>query len=83
MLSISREDPVYPRAAIRAGVQQGVVQARLDIDERGNVTAVHIVSANPPRHFDAAVRESLIKWKFAPDGTKYTGTVEVVFTLKD
>ncbi|MEP6656876.1 MAG: energy transducer TonB [Betaproteobacteria bacterium] len=80
---IKREDPVYPRSAIRAGIEKGQVVAQLQIDEGGNVTDVKIVSANPARHFDSAVKDALINWKFAPDGTKYTGIIEVNFTLKE
>ncbi len=46
------DDLVYPRAAIRAGIAKGRVLARVMIDEKGNVTEVIIVSADPPRHFD-------------------------------
>jgi protein TonB len=80
---VTREDPVYPRAAIRAGIDKGRVLARVNIDERGNVTDVIIVSADPPRHFDSAVREALSKWTFKAEGEKYVGEIEVVFSLKD
>ena len=80
---IHREEPVYPRAAIRARIDKGRVLARVNIDEQGNVTQVTIVSADPPRHFDESVREALMKWKFQPEGEKYVGEIEVIFTLKD
>jgi protein TonB len=83
IVPVEREDPVYPRAAIRAGIDKGRVLARVNIDEKGNVTDVHIVSADPPRHFDSAVRDALMKWKFKAEGEKYVGEVEVIFTLKD
>ncbi|MBA3504874.1 MAG: TonB family protein, partial [Betaproteobacteria bacterium] len=53
------------------------------IDEQGNVIDVTIVSANPPRHFDRAVIDALMGWKFRGEGEKYVGEVEVNFTLKD
>ena len=56
---------------------------RLQIDEKGNVTDVIIVSSEPPRVFDSVVSNALQDWKFRPDGEKYTGEVEVNFTLKD
>src|SRR5437667_158592 len=37
----------------------------------------------PPRVFDRVVRETLVDWKCAADGTKYQASVEVNFTLKD
>jgi protein TonB len=80
---VSREDPVYPRAAIRAGIDKGRVLARVNIDEQGRVTEVIIVSAEPPRHFDNAVREALSKWRFKAEGEKYVGEIEVIFSLRD
>lgn len=83
LVIVEKEDVTYPREAIRANIQKGLVTARLRIDEKGNVTDVHIVSADPPRHFDSAVRDALMKWKFKAEGEKYVGEVEVIFTLKD
>ena len=83
VVPVEREDPIYPRAAIRAGIEKGRVLARVNIDEQGKVTEVIIVSAEPARHFDNAVREALMKWRFKAEGEKYVGEIEVVFTLKD
>ena len=46
----SEEIRSIPKAAIRAGIEKGSVVARVMIDEKGNVTDVIIVSADPPRH---------------------------------
>jgi protein TonB len=83
IVRLSGEDPIYPREAIRAGVAKGRVLVRLQIDEKGNVTEVIIVSSEPPRVFDRVVRSALSEWKFRADGERYTGEVEVNFTLKD
>ncbi|GMU71028.1 MAG: hypothetical protein AMXMBFR42_04950 [Burkholderiales bacterium] len=80
---ISGDDPTYPREAIRAQVAKGRVVARLLIDEKGNVTEVIIMSSDPPRVFDRAVKSALEEWKFKAEGEKYTGEVEINFTLKD
>jgi len=80
---VSREDPVYPRSAIRLGIEKGHVVARVMIDEKGNVTDVIIVSADPPKHFDKAVTDALSQWKFTAEGEKYVAEVEVNFSLKD
>jgi protein TonB len=80
---LSGDDPVYPRAAIRAGVEKGRVVARVMIDEKGNVSDVIIVSADPPRHFDRAVIDALKEWKFRAEGEKYVGEVEINFKLSD
>jgi periplasmic protein TonB len=80
---LSGEDPTYPRPAIKAGVAKGRVVARVHIDEKGNVSEVIIISAEPPRHFDRAVIDALHTWKFRAEGEKYVGEIEVNFTLKD
>ncbi len=77
------ENPEFPMAAIKAGVERGRVIARLNIDEKGNVTDVIITYAEPPRYFDRAVIQALKTWKFRPEGEKYVGEVEVNFKLAD
>ena len=83
LVRIGGDPPEFPRAARRLNIEKGQVIARLMIDEKGNVTEVIIVSANPPRHFDKAVIEALSDWKFKPEGEKYVGEIEITFTLKD
>ena len=83
IVKLSGDDPGYPREAIRAGVQKGRVVARLQIDEKGNVTEVNIVSSEPRGVFDKVVRGALETWKFKGEGEKYVGEVEINFTLKD
>ncbi|MGH8798791.1 MAG: TonB family protein [Casimicrobiaceae bacterium] len=78
-----RVEPVYPREAIRAQVAKGRVVARLDVDEKGLVTAVHIIESEPPRVFDREVTRALSQWKFQGDGDRYIAEIEVNFTLKD
>ena len=80
---ISKVEPIYPREAIRAGVPKGQVIARLQIDEKGNVTDVQIIESNPPHVFDREVMRALKLWKFTAEGEKFVGEVEVNFTLKE
>jgi protein TonB len=80
---IAGDDPTYPRAAIKANIDKGHVVARVHIDEKGNVTEVIIVSADPPRHFDRAVIDALSTWKFRAEGEKYVAEVELNFVLKE
>jgi protein TonB len=80
---ISKVDPIYPREAIRARVAKGKVVARLFIDEKGLVTEVKIVDADPPDVFNKETIRALLQWKFQPEGEKFVGEVEVLFTLKD
>ena len=77
------EKPSFPREAIKAGIQKGQVHAILTIDEKGNVADIKITQAEPARVFDRVVRETLLDWKCAADGTKYQASVEINFTLKD
>ena len=74
-----REDRV---AAIKAQIEKGSVVARLQIDEKGNVTEVTIVSADPPRVFDRAVIDALKDWKFSAEGEKYIAEIEIGFKLQ-
>ena len=83
LVIIEREDVVYPRDAIRAGIEHGTVVARLRIDEKGHVTDVQIVSANPPRVFDKEVKRALEKWRFKAEGEKYVAEIDIEFTLKE
>ena len=82
IVPISRVLPEFPREAERKGYATGRVVARLFIDEKGNVTDVKIVEANPPRYFDRAVINALSQWKFQADGEKYIGEIEVEFKLE-
>jgi protein TonB len=82
LVIVSREDPTYPREALKAGIEKGSVTARIYIDEQGNVTEVRIMSAEPPRVFDREVRRALALWKFQPEGTKYIGEVEISFSTQ-
>ena len=80
---IFRVDPVYPREAIKANVSKGRVVARLSVDEKGLVTEVRIIEADPPRVFDKEVARALAQWKFQPEGEKYIAENDVNFSLKD
>jgi len=79
---VYQEEMVYPRAAIRAGVEKGRVLARVSIDEKGIVTDVTIVSAEPPKYFEQTVIDGLKAWKFKAEGEKYVAEVEVNFKLQ-
>jgi protein TonB len=83
LVRIGGDPPEFPRAARRLNIEKGQVIARLMVDEKGNVTEVVIMSSNPQRHFDQAVIDALKEWKFKPEGEKYVGEIEIVFTLKD
>ena len=70
---VTRVDPEFPREALQAGADKGVIKARLTLDGSGNVTRVEIVEPNPRRLFDRSVVRALSSWKFneGPAGRTY------------
>ncbi len=75
---VKREPVEFPREAVRAGVDNGVVRVKLLIDAAGNVIDVQIVESSPPRVFDRVIRTSMVLWKFNPgaDNRSYETKVE-------
>ena len=80
-------NPIYPHASRMRGIE-GEVTVRIAIDASGNVTDVKVLSATPPRVFEAAVHSAVARWRFAPpvvDGiaqpAAFTETFE--FRLED
>jgi TonB family protein len=76
---VSSEMPEFPRDALRQGIQEGRVVARITVDANGNVSNVAIVDAQPKRVFDRAVRDTLARWKFDAGADGRTVDREVVF----
>jgi len=63
----SNAKPVYPRSALRSGVEGSVV-ASLNVDTRGQVTNADIVqrTGGRDRDLDRAVLTTVRDWKFEP-----------------
>jgi len=78
-MPIAHEVPLFPAEAVQAGVSDGRVRARLDIDSEGNVTRVHVVEARPERVFDRAVTETLARWRFARGAPNRQFDTEIEF----
>jgi periplasmic protein TonB len=76
---VAREQPEFPRDALRQGVEAGTVRARLTIGANGDVTKVTVLQAQPPRVFDRAVTSSLSRWKFNPGAEGRSYETEVSF----
>jgi protein TonB len=76
---VSRVDPDFPREAAQAGADNGLVKARLTLDQAGNVTRVEVVEAQPRRVFDRAVTRALSQWKFNEGANGRTFDTEIVF----
>jgi protein TonB len=75
--------PVFPRQAIRDGIQGGNVVAHLVIRPDGTVSEVRIIRARPPRVFDKEVIRALSQWRFAPEPVGFIGEVDIDFKLED
>ena len=78
LVPIARETPSFPREALAAGLDSGIVKARLTIGPKGNVESVDIVSASH-RSFNRAVRDALAHWRFEPGAGGRTTDVDVAF----
>jgi periplasmic protein TonB len=76
---VAREQPEFPRDAIRQGIEGGTVRARLTIGTNGDVTKVTVLQAQPPRVFDRAVTTSLSRWKFNPGADNRSYDTEISF----
>ena len=79
---VTRVDPEFPREAVQAGAENGIVKARMTLDGNGNVTRVEVVEANPRRLFDRAVVRALSQWHFSDGPSGRTVETEVEFRMK-
>ena len=85
LIPLVKIQPKYPREALKEG-KTGFVTVKLTVDEKGTVTSAIIEEANPPKIFDAAVIQAVLKWKFKPrviDGVavKQVGLTTIEFNL--
>jgi protein TonB len=81
----SNEQPDYPKAALRKGIE-GVVVVKLEILETGRIGKASIVSG--PQEFHATVLEAVKRWRYKPAmrggvPVRYTVTRNVRFRLED
>jgi TonB family protein len=76
---VNREQPNFPREAVRQGVESGTVRARMSINAAGDVTNVTITSARPARVFDREVQNALQRWKFNPGADGRAFETEINF----
>lgn len=75
--------PVFPRDAIKKGIERGEIVAHVYVAKDGSVKEVRIIRANPPRVFDREVIRALSQWRFAPDVTDFIAEVPIDFKLTD
>jgi len=77
---MNRTVPNFPVEAIRAGIQNGRVVARLTIEADGRVSAMQIISASPIGYFERESRRALATWRYEPPGRTTTAEIELAFT---
>lgn len=80
---VSRVQPVFPRDAIKKGIERGVVIAHAYVQPSGVVSEVRIISANPARVFDREVIRALSQWRFGPEPVGFIAEFELEFKLTD
>ncbi len=78
---LSSTQPNFPGAAARAGLTEGVVNARIHIDTDGKVSHVDIIKAIPSKYFDREVIAAASSWKYAPIASPQTKVLEFHFKL--
>ncbi|MES2102606.1 MAG: TonB family protein [Pseudomonadota bacterium] len=78
---LSSTQPNFPGAAARAGLTEGVVNARIHIDTDGKVSHVDIIKAIPSKYFDREVIAAASSWKYAPISSPQTKVLEFHFKL--
>lgn len=77
---VTKVDPEFPREAAQAGVEKGLVKARMTIDATGEVTRVEVLESNPRRVFDRAVVKTLSQWRFNAGSTGRLVEIDVNFS---
>ena len=77
---VSKVDPEFPREAVQAGADKGLVKARMTVDQAGEVVRVEILEAQPRRVFDRAVVKTLSQWRFNAGAPGRTVEIDVNFS---
>ena len=85
LIPLVRIAPRYPREALVSG-KTGFVTIKLTVDEDGKVIDAVISNSRPPRIFDRAALQAVLRWKFKPrvvNGVpvKQVGTTTIEFNL--
>jgi len=77
---VSKVNPEFPREAVLAGADKGLVKARMTVDGAGEVVRVEILEAQPRRVFDRAVVRTLSQWRFNAGAAGRTLEIDVNFS---
>lgn len=63
--------PVYPPALLAARIE-GVVKLRVEVDAQGRVTSARVLASSGRSEFDAAAKDAVLQWRFAPSDPQQT-----------
>ena len=77
---VTKVDPEFPREAVQAGIEKGIVKARMTVAGSGEVTRVEVLAAEPRRVFDRAVVKTLSQWRFNSGATGRVVEIDVNFS---
>ncbi len=65
VVPLVRIEPEYPMRARQRGIE-GWVQVQFNVNKAGSVTDASVVASNPPKIFDRAAIQAVLKWKYNP-----------------
>ncbi len=80
---VSKKDPVYPQAALKAGLE-GMVQVKIWVDEQGKSRRVELIKSDN-EVFNQSAIDAAKQWTFTPaikDGKPVSVWVVVPFKYK-
>lgn len=78
---VSTSQPTYPEAALRTGTE-GWVRLEFTVNERGRVSDVVVVDADPPGVFDNAATAALSRWRFRPPASGESARTSVLLRFE-
>ena len=65
VVPLVRIEPEYPMRARQRNIE-GWVQVQFDINKAGAVANAFVVASNPPKVFDSAAVQAVLRWKYNP-----------------
>lgn len=71
--------PEFPVKAARQGIEKGYVEARLHVDDDGEVISIDVTRSYPTGAFDRAATGALKQWRFKKGAVGKTVDVSIEF----
>jgi TonB family protein len=72
-------NPEFPLKAARQGIEKGYIEARLHVDDEGEVTSIDVTRSYPTGAFDSAATGALRQWRFRKGAVGNTVDVSIDF----